>query len=148
MAWAYFGTWHFGMNISSRGPFRTRTFWHENISAWVYFCTMDVSAQGRYSTWTLQHKDILAHGLFSICTFWHYAKQYRHFGKGVLLPNVHVPKYPCAKMSQCHNVPCRNVHGAKKSPCQNVLVLKYPCAKMSPWWNVCFCVSMFPYSIK
>ena len=95
-----------------------------DISSWGLFGIMEISAHGRYGTGTFRHKDILTHGRFGTCTFWHLAKQYRH---------VHVPKYPC---SSAVTSPCRNIHGAKKYPCQNVLVPKYPCAEKSPWWNV------------
>ena len=49
--WAYFGIWHFGkrhlgIKISSLGLFGTTTFWPKNISAWEYYCTMDILVQG------------------------------------------------------------------------------------------------------
>ena len=111
------------MDISLRGPlseqghFGTRTFRHGYISVpWKFW---------------LQHLNIMAqqyfgHGCFSICTFWHFAKQHRHFSTGALVPNVHVPKYPCAKMSQCHNI-----YVPKCQWCQNYPMPKCSCAEMS-----------------
>ena len=106
-SWAYFGTWHFGKrhfgtDISSRGFFSTRTFCHENISTLVYFGTMDNLEQECYSTGTFQHKDVSAHWHFGTWTFWHCAKQHRHFYTDILAQvplsqNVLVPKCPHAK---------------------------------------------------
>ena len=85
----------------------------------------NISAQGYFGTWTFWH-----------ITFWHHAKQYRHFSTDILAwvppcQNVHVPKCPSAT-----SPPCQNVHDAKKYPCWNVLVSKCPRAEKSPWWNV------------
>ena len=132
MAWAYFGTWHFGTkqfgaDISSQGLFGMRTFRHENILAWVYFSTIDVSTQGCYGTMQ-SNIDILAQvPLCENVPVWH--------------------ECPCAKMSLCWNIlvskcssavtsPCLIVHGAEKYPCRNVLVPRCPCEEKSQWWNV------------
>ena len=116
--------------------FITRTFQQEDISAQEHFCMgiiqhKDVTSQGHYSTGTFQHKDISAHWCFSTCTFWHCAKHYRHFGIYIsawlpLCQNVHVPKYPCPKMSQW----CCNVPVPKRSLCWKIPMPKCSCVKM------------------
>ena len=112
------------------GLFGTRTFQQENISAWVYFSTTDILAQGFYGARTGK--------------FWH--KAHGYFSTDILarLPlcqNVHVPKYSSAKMFQC-----RNDHVPKCPWCKKILMPKCSCAKMSlcqkvpvvkcPCWNV------------
>ena len=120
MAWSYFCTSHFGKryfgtDISSWGLFGMRTFWHKNIRH-GYFLT----------PWMFQHRDV---------------KALEYFGKGATVPlclcrnvyialhgikmymyvNVHVPKYSCAELSLCLNVPV-----PKRPWCRNVLVPKCP----------------------
>ena len=81
-AWDYIGTRHFGKShfctdISSPELFSARTFWHENISAWVCFGTMKSNI------------DILA----------------QSFQHGCPCSKMSMcPKYPCSEMFQCGNV--------------------------------------------
>ena len=134
LAWTYFGTWHF-----IKRHFGMRTFRHENISAWVYFGTMDVSAQGHFSTRIFQHMDISAHV--------HFGTVHSNIDISVWVPlcqNVHVPKYPCAEMSHCRNFPvpkrpwCQKIPKPKcscveMSLCQKFTVMKCSCRNISCW---------------
>ena len=127
-AWAYFGKRHFGMDISSQELFVTRTFQQKNISARVFFCTIDGSARWRYSAGTFWHRGTHAKMSAPKCLYCFARSQ-----------NVHVLKYPWAKMSQC-----RDLYGAKEkcsraemSLCQKNPVMKCPCQKVSCWNVMC-----------
>ena len=121
----------FRSHTTSRWHFGTKAFWHKNISAWVLFGTMDVLTRGRFGTGTFLFKDILAHGHFGtgapvpkcLCQNLYIALQ---SAKMYMCQNVHVPKYPCVKMSQCRNVPV-----SKRPWCRNIPMLKCSRAKMS-----------------
>ena len=108
---------------------------------------MDVSARGRYGAGTFWHKDILAHVHLAQghpCRNVYIALQ---SAKMYLCWNVLVPKYPCAIMFKCCNVPvlkrplCQNIlmpkcSRAKMFSCRNVLLPQCPSTKKSLWWNV------------
>ena len=136
MVWAYFGTWHFGKrhfgtDISSRWIFATRTFWHGYFLAPWMFWHGDVTALGHFGTWTFRHMEISAQGHW--CRNVYFAL---HSSKMYMCQNVHVLKYPCGEISQCHNIPapkrpwCRNITHAKIFSCRKVPVMK--CLS----WNV------------
>ena len=131
------------MDISTREHFNMGTFRHR-----------DFSAQGFFSAGTFRHGDILAHGHFvTVAEVPKCLCQNVCAETSILLCKV--PKYPCAKMFRCRNIPVPKCLGAKNSsccaentPCWNVQVLKSPsartstvpnsaCAKMFPWWNIC-----------
>ena len=97
---------------------------------------MDVfSALEHFSTRIFRHMDILAHLHFDTVQSNTdiLAQTFRP-----LCQNVHVPKYPCAQMSQCCNVPVPKCSWCGKIPmlkcshtemslCQKVPVMKCPC---------------------
>ena len=88
---------HFGTDIPSRGLFGTRIFRHKNISAWVFFGTMDVSAWGHYNTGTFRHNVILALGPMP-------KRQSVHGFEIYPCQNVVMLKYPHAKKSTWWNI--------------------------------------------
>ena len=94
---------HFDTDIPSRGLFGTRIFRHKNISAWVFFGTMDVSAWG-----TLQHWNISAQCYFGTWT------------------HAEMPKCPWFR-----NIPMPKCCHAEISSCQKVHMMKYPCRNAS-----------------
>ena len=65
LAWAYFSTEHFEKRHFGKRHFGTMTFRHKNISAWVFFGTMDTSARVFYNIGTFRHKDISTNGHFA-----------------------------------------------------------------------------------
>ena len=101
---------------------------------------MNVSERGCFGTGTFCHKDIfeiLAQG--HLCQNVYIAL---HTAKMYMCGNIHVTKYPCAEISQCHNnsVPirpwCQNIpilkcSRAKMSWCRKVPVTKCPCQNVS-----------------
>ena len=116
-----------GLPLFEHLTFLQETFWHGYISA---------NGQGLYGTGKFWHKAISAHGYFSTDILaWL-----------PLCQNVHVPKYPSAKMFQCRNGPVPKCPWCKKYTYWNVLAPKCPSAKMSlcqkvpvmkcPCWNV------------
>ena len=80
---------------------------------------------GHFSTWRLQHWDILGLECFETFTFWLRAKQYRHFVIDI-----------SARVPLCQNVHVSICPWCGKIPMQNDFVLKCPCAEKSLWWNV------------
>ena len=64
MAWAYFGTWHFGMDISPPRHFSRACFGSPDIPAHVHFVSMNVWTQGLFGTGTFRHGDSSAHAHF------------------------------------------------------------------------------------
>ena len=112
-------------DISSRGLFGTRTFQHKNISAWVFFGTMDILARGRYGTGTFWHKDILAHVHLAQGHPCRNAYIVLQSAKMYICWNVLVPKYPCAVMFKYCNVPV-----PKRPWCRNIPIPKCSHAKM------------------
>ena len=118
-------TFHHG-DLSERGHFGSRTFWHGYISAPWMFRHRDVTALEHYSTRIFRHTDISA---------------YVHFGtlqsnidisaqvpmcQKYMCQNFLVPKCPSAKMSQCCNIPV-----LKHPWCQKIPMPKRSCAEMS-----------------
>ena len=124
----HIGTW----------DFQQVSFWHR---CFITFGTCTCRHSGR---WTLQHRNVLKG------TFWHEEfstrrifgtknfgmETFRHSGTGAEILICKVPKYSCAQMSCCQNIPCRNVDGAENSSCQKFLVRKSPHVKTFLSWNI------------
>ena len=117
--------WHlrFWQESSRHGCFIMRTFWEvhcwpcQRSGRWTRECfNMETFwhkkflAQGISAPWTFQHGifwHLKAH--FGTWIFWHLLEQYGCFGTDIWAPvllcqNVHVPKYPCAKMFLCRKI--------------------------------------------
>ena len=112
MAWAYFGTWLFGMRT-----FRLRYF----SAPWTFQHLGPYgTALGHFGTRIFWHMDILAqrHLCWIVC-----AKMFR------LLCTV--PKCTCAKTSMCRNILMPKFPSAVTS-----MVLKYTHVEMFLCWNV------------
>ena len=181
----------FGLGLFRSLTFRQETFWHGHfitgtfrhgdfsvpwtfrhmdiLSPWT-FRHRDISAWGQNGTGTFWHRNISTHGCFGTGKFRHHAKQYGHRQFGTCAEMWYcaktsiLPKYPCAEMFQCQNVPvpkdphaeisrCRNIPVPKNSFCRKIHVpnnllaemsmeTKCPHAEMILWWNICAKMSL------
>ena len=116
------------------GHFIIGTFQYVQVSALRTYRHMDIS-----SLWTLLYKNFSAWGLFKHKDFLA-QEPFNTVAQGSrsLCQNVHtarkVPKYPCAEIFRCSNIPCRfvvlsmapKIPCAKMSPSQKILLLKCP----------------------
>ena len=124
--------------------FRTRTFWHRDITALIHFGTWIFRQNGCFGTVThfSTGAKMSAQTSILLCMVPKFPS-----AETSMCWNIFVPKCPSAIMSPCQNVPvpvssCRSVHGdrmsmcrnvqvTEKSPCQNVPVMKCPCQTVS-----------------
>ena len=111
------------------------TFWHGDFLEPGYFGTgtlryWRILAQWYFSTWMFQHWEILAR-CKAIWMFWH-----RHFGICAEMcyyaETSIFPKYQCAEMFQCQNVPVLKGLHAKMSLAEKSLSQKFHVPK-HPW---------------
>ena len=123
-----------GLGLFWHLTFRQETFWQEHFNMGIFWHHGRFSALEHFSTRIFWHMDILAHLHFDTMqsNIDILAQTFR-----TLCQNVHVPKYPCAQMSQCCNVPVPKCSWCGKIPmlkcshtemslCQKVPVMKCP----------------------